>query len=62
MTSEVKELRTIKRASEVTGASERFLKHLIAEGRLIKYKINSATFISLIELESIAKPVKKVTV
>ena len=54
-----KELRTIKKASEVTGASERFLVQLLEEGKLTRYKINTATYISLIEFESIARPVKK---
>lgn len=56
-----KELRTIKKASEVTGASERFLVQLCEEGKLTRYKINTATYISLIEFESIAKPVKKIS-
>jgi hypothetical protein len=54
-----KELRTIKKAAEVTGASERFLVQLLEEGKLTRYKINTATYISLIEFESIATPVKK---
>lgn len=59
MTTE-KALRTIKKAAEVTGASERFLVQLVEEGKLTRYKINTATYISLIEFESIAKPVKKI--
>lgn len=57
----LKELRTVKKAAEVTGASERFLVQLMEEGQLTRYKINTATYISLVELESIAKPVKKIT-
>lgn len=56
-----KELRTIKRAAEITGASERFLQRLLQEGKLTKYQINSAVYVSLIEFESIAKPIKKNT-
>lgn len=56
-----KELRTIKKAAEVTGASERFLQRLLQEGKLTKYQINSAVYVSLIEFESIAKPIKKNT-
>lgn len=47
-------LMTIKKASQATGASERFLKQLLYDGRLCRYKINSATYISLAEFESIA--------
>lgn len=54
-----KELRTIKKASEIIGASESFLKQLLEEGKLTRYKINTATYISLVEFEQIAKPVKK---
>ena len=55
-----KQLKTIKKASEITGASERFLVQLVEEGKLTRYKINSATYISLVEFESIAVPVKKI--
>lgn len=54
-----KDLRTIKKACEITGASNSFLWQLIEEGKLTKYKINTATFISLIEFEQIATPIKK---
>lgn len=57
--NEEKALRTIKKAAEVTGASERFLQQLLEEGKLTRYKINTATYISLTEFESIAKPVRK---
>lgn len=59
MTTE-KALRTIKKAAEVTGASERFLVQLVEEGKLTRYKINTATYISLVEFENIATPVRKV--
>lgn len=55
----VKNLRTIKKAAEITGASERFLVQLIQEGKLTRHKINTATFISMDEFESIAKAEKK---
>lgn len=51
-----KNLRTIKKASQETGASESFLKQLIREGQLKRYKLNSATYISLAEFERIAQP------
>lgn len=54
-----KALRTIKKAAEVTGASERFLVQLMEEGKLTRYKINTATYISLVEFESIAVGIKK---
>lgn len=57
--TEAKELRTIKRVAEVTGASERFLVQLLTEGKLTRYKINTATYISLIEFEQLAKPITK---
>lgn len=60
MTSETKELRTIKKAAEVTGASERFLVQLMEEGKLTRYKINSATYINIVEFYEIAKPVSKI--
>lgn len=55
----LKELRTVKKAAEITGASESFLERLLSEGRLTRYKIKSATYISLVEFESIAIAVKK---
>ena len=53
------QLRTIKKASQETGASTRFLHQLITEGKLTRYKVNSATYVSLTEFESIAKPIRK---
>lgn len=55
----VKNLKTIKKAAQETGASTRFLEHLLKEGLLKRHKIKSATFISMTELESIAVEVKK---
>ena len=49
-------LRTIKRASEETGTSQSFLKMLLRTKRLRRYKINSATFLSLAEFEKVALP------
>jgi hypothetical protein len=54
-----KRLKTIKKASAETGASPRFLTQLIEEGKLTRFKINTATYISLTEFEEIAIPIKK---
>lgn len=54
-----KALRTIKKAAEITGASTSFLTQLLEEGKLTRYKINTATYISLVEFENIARPIKK---
>lgn len=58
MTTE-KALRTIKKAAQETGASTSFLTQLLEEGKLTRYKINTATYISLVEFENIATPIKK---
>lgn len=55
-----KALRTIKKAAEITGASTSFLAQLLEEGKLTRYKINTATYISLVEFENIAIAVRKV--
>jgi len=47
-------LRTLKRASLETGASYSFFKQLIREGKLKRYKVNSATYVSLSEFEILA--------
>ena len=52
-------LRTIKKAASETGASPRFLTQLIEEGKLTRFKINTATYISLTEFEQIAIPINK---
>jgi hypothetical protein len=54
-----KNLRTIKKAAAEIGISPRFLTQLLQEGRLTKYKINSAVYVSMTEFESIAIPIKK---
>ena len=43
----------LKKASELIGSSPSFFKQLIAEGKLTKYRINSAVFISLEEFENL---------
>lgn len=53
---ESKHLRTLKKAHTETGASISYFKQLIREGKLIRYKINSATYISLTEFENLAIP------
>jgi predicted HTH domain antitoxin len=50
-----KNLVTIKRASEITGASTSFFKQLLRERKLVRYKINTATYISMSEFENIAQ-------
>lgn len=54
-------LRTVKKASEEIGASERFFRQLMEEGRLTRYKIHRATYVSLAEFEKIATPIRKQT-
>jgi hypothetical protein len=51
-----KRLVTIKKAHLETGASVSYFKQLIRERKLTRYKINSATYVSLVEFESIATP------
>ncbi|MBX2893969.1 MAG: hypothetical protein KF763_00900 [Cyclobacteriaceae bacterium] len=51
-----KQLMTVKAASIKTGASISFLKKLLQEGRLKRYRINSAVYLSLTEFEKIAQP------
>lgn len=55
---ETKNLRTLKKAHAETGASISYFKQLIREGKLKRYKINSATYVSLNEFENLAQPVK----
>ena len=52
---EEKRLRTIKKAHQETGASISFLKQLLREGKLTRYKIHTATYISLTEFENLAQ-------
>lgn len=47
-------LRTIKRASAETGASQSFFKQLLREGKLTRYGVNSARYVSLTEFERLA--------
>lgn len=47
---------TIKKASELTGTSISFLKQLLREKKIRRFKIHSATFISLIEFQQVAQP------
>lgn len=46
---------TIKKASELTGASASFFKQLLREKKLRRYKVHSATYISLTEFQAIAE-------
>lgn len=55
---ETKNLRTIKKAHLETGASISYFKQLLREGKLTRYKINSATYVSLSEFENLAQPTK----
>jgi hypothetical protein len=55
--NEGKKLTTIKKLSLDTGTSTSFIKQLIREGKLKRYRINSAVFISVNEFEQIALPV-----
>ena len=56
MEAKSKDLRTLKRASQETGVSISFFKQLLREGNLKRYKIHSATYISLQEFEKLAQP------
>lgn len=51
-----KNLKTLKRLSSETGASVSFLKQLIKERKLTKFRINSGVYISMDEFELLAKP------
>ncbi len=52
-----KKLRSIKKASLETGASVSFFKQLLREGKLTRFKIHSATYVSLVEFENLAQAV-----
>lgn len=54
---EGRNLVTIKKAHQLTGASTSFFKQLLREKKLTKFKVNSATYISLTEFENIAQPI-----
>lgn len=51
---EGKRLVTIRKAHEITGASQSFFKQLLREKKLTRYKIHSATYVSLVEFEQLA--------
>ena len=51
-----KNLKTVKKASQEIGVSQSFLRQLIREGQIKKYKANSAVFISMSEFENLAQP------
>jgi hypothetical protein len=51
-----KKIVTIKKAHTETGASISYFKQLIREGKLTRYKINSATYVNLVEFNELAKP------
>lgn len=48
-------LRTIKRASQEVGISTSFLKQLLREGKLQRFRVNSAVYISLAQFERLAQ-------
>lgn len=50
-----KQLVTIKKAHQITGASTSFFKQLLRERLIKRYKIHSATYISLVEFEALAE-------
>jgi hypothetical protein len=54
-----KNLRTIKKAHAETGASQSYFRQLLRDGKLTRYKINSATYISLTEFEELASTHRK---
>lgn len=56
MNHEDKKLRTIKRLHEECGISISYIKQLLRQNKLTRFKIGSATFVSLIEFEQIAQP------
>jgi hypothetical protein len=47
-------LRTIKKLNQEVGISVSFIKQLLYEGKLTRYKIGSATYVSLTEFEKLA--------
>ena len=47
-------LRTIKKASEETGASRGFFRKLLRQKKLKRYGINRSVYVSLFEFEQIA--------
>ena len=51
-----KNLVTVRKAHQITGASMSFFRQLIREEKLKKYTVNSAVYISLTEFEQLAQP------
>lgn len=56
METHPKNLKSIKKASQEIGCSVSFIKQLIREKKLTKFRINSAVYVSLNEFEQIAQP------
>lgn len=54
-----KNLCKVKKAAELTGASERFFRQLLQEGVLTTYKIRRSTFMDMEEFNSMAVQIKK---
>jgi hypothetical protein len=48
---------TLKKANQLRGVSVSFLKQLMREGQLTRFKINSATYVSLSQFDRIAQPI-----
>lgn len=53
-------LRTIKKAHQEVGVSTSFIKQLLKEGKLQRFKINKATYISMAQFEKIAGALESV--
>lgn len=49
-----KSLVTVRKASEITGASRSFIRSLMSRGLLKKYSIRTAVYVSLKEFEQLA--------
>lgn len=54
METQDKKLRTIKRLHEECGISISYIKQLLRQGKLTRFKIGSATYVSLTEFEQLA--------
>jgi hypothetical protein len=52
-------LRTIKKISSEVGISQSYIKQLLREKKLNRFKIGSATYVSLSELEKLASETLK---
>lgn len=53
-----KKLRTVKKLCEETGSSKTFIYDLLKAGVIKRYKIQDVLYVSLLEFEALAKPVK----